>query len=110
VREFAERNSESAFAELVRRHINLAYSVALRFTGNSPDAQDVTQAAFIILAKKAGSLRDRTVLTGWIYETTRLTNITIQSLPPNTTAHLQPCDQGIINSFKVRNVIDLIIL
>lgn len=45
-----------------------------------------------------------------LYETTRLTNITIQSLPPNTTAHLQPCDQGIINSFKVRNVIDLIIL
>jgi RNA polymerase sigma factor (sigma-70 family) len=73
VQEFAERNSESAFAELVRRHINLAYSVALRFTANSPDAQDVTQAVFIILAKKAGALRGRTVLTGWIYETTRLT-------------------------------------
>jgi RNA polymerase sigma factor (sigma-70 family) len=73
VREFAERNSEAAFAELVRRHINLAYSVALRFTGNSPDAQDVAQAVFIILAKKAVSLRGRTVLTGWIYETTRLT-------------------------------------
>jgi hypothetical protein len=27
-----------------------------------------------------------------LYETTRLTNITIQSLPPNTTAHFQPCD------------------
>jgi uncharacterized protein (TIGR03435 family) len=73
VREFAEHNSESAFGELVRRHINLAYSVALRFTSNSPDAQDVTQAVFIILAKKAVSLRGRTVLTGWIYETTRLT-------------------------------------
>jgi len=44
------------------------------------------------------------------YETTRLTNITIQSLSPDTTAYLQPCNQGIINSFKVRNVIDLIIL
>jgi hypothetical protein len=49
-------------------------------------------------------------LTHALYETTRLTNITIQPLLPNTTAHLQPCDQGIINSFKVRNVIDLIIL
>lgn len=39
-----------------------------------------------------------------LYETTHLTNITIHHLPPNTTSHLQPCDQGIIHSFKVRNV------
>lgn len=38
-----------------------------------------------------------------LHETTNLTNITIEHLPPNTTAHLQPCDQGIINSFKVSN-------
>src|SRR5437868_15400652 len=45
-----------------------------------------------------------------LYETTHLTNITIEHLPPNTTSHLQPYDQGIINSFKVRNVIDLNII
>ena len=45
-----------------------------------------------------------------LYETTNLTNIVIKYLPPNTTAHLQPCDQGIINSFKVRNVVDLNII
>jgi hypothetical protein len=38
-----------------------------------------------------------------LYETTTLTNIVIEYLPPNTTSHLQPYDQGIINSFKVRN-------
>ncbi len=73
VREFAAKNSETAFAELVRRHINLIYSVAFRFTGNSADAQDVTQAVFILLARKAARLSARTVMTGWFYETTRFT-------------------------------------
>jgi len=73
MQEYADRNSEPAFAGLVHRHINLVYSVALRFTGNSPDAQDVTQAVFVILAQKAASLRQRTTLTGWLYETTRFT-------------------------------------
>jgi len=73
LREFARNNSEEAFAELVRRHINLVYSVALRFTSNTADAQDTTQAVFIILARKAAGIRERIVLTGWLYETTRLT-------------------------------------
>jgi RNA polymerase sigma factor (sigma-70 family) len=71
VREFALNHSEAAFTELVQRHLNLVYSVARRCTGNDGDAQDVTQAVFAILARKAAGLRARTVLAGWLYETTR---------------------------------------
>ena len=73
VREFARGHSEAAFTELVRRHLNLVYSVAHRHTGNDGDAQDVAQAVFVILARKAAGLHTRTVLTGWLYETTRHT-------------------------------------
>jgi RNA polymerase sigma factor (sigma-70 family) len=73
VREFARNRSEAAFTELVRRHVNLVYSIARRCTGSDGDAEDVTQAVFVILARKAAGLRARTVLTGWLAETTRYT-------------------------------------
>lgn len=71
--EFAQSGSEEAFAALVGRHVNLVYSTALRFTGNPHHAQEIAQAVFIILARKAGKLSPRVVVSGWLYQTTRLT-------------------------------------
>ena len=71
--EFARGGSEPAFAALVGRFVNLVYSTAFRSTGNSHHAQEITQAVFIILARKAGRLSPRIVLSGWLYQVARLT-------------------------------------
>ena len=73
LRDYTLRNSEEAFTTLVQRHIRLVYSVALRQLGNTHQAEEVTQAVFIILARKAASFRSGTLLTGWLYQTARLT-------------------------------------
>ena len=73
LRAFAVSESEAAFATLVSRHINLVYSVAMRSTGNVHAAQEISQAVFIILARKAKNWPQHAVLSGWLYQTTRLT-------------------------------------
>ena len=71
VREYAQSNSEQAFATLVSRHINLVYSVALRQVGDSHLAEEIAQGVFIILAKKAKSLGPKTIIAGWLCRTAR---------------------------------------
>src|SRR5208282_3860651 len=73
LQEYAAGRSEQAFAALVARHINLVYSAARRSVNNPHQAEEITQAVFVILARKARGLRRGTVLSGWLYQTARLT-------------------------------------
>jgi RNA polymerase sigma factor (sigma-70 family) len=68
--EYAESRSEPAFDLLVEKYLRLVYSTALRRVQDSHLAEDVSQAVFIVLARKAHTLRKGTLLGGWLYRTT----------------------------------------
>src|ERR1700722_11648596 len=72
---YARTGSERAFRELVERHINLVHSAALRESrGDVPLAEDITQAVFTELARRAKRLAHHPALAGWLYTSVRLTS------------------------------------
>ena len=77
LREYVAHHSEAAFAELVTRHVDKVYSTAWRHTRNPHQAGEIAQAVFVILAQKAGKLGGGVVLSGWLYQTARLTAVTL---------------------------------
>jgi RNA polymerase sigma factor (sigma-70 family) len=62
----AERDEES-FAEIVRRHGGMVLSVCRRVTGSPHDAEDAFQAAFLVLARRAGQVGRPELLGNWLY-------------------------------------------
>jgi RNA polymerase sigma factor (sigma-70 family) len=72
LRDYARDRSESAFTELVRRHVDMVYSAALRETrGDAPLAEDITQAVFSEVARKASQLCPHPAFAGWLYTCVR---------------------------------------
>jgi RNA polymerase sigma factor (sigma-70 family) len=72
LREYCTDRSETAFAELVRRHADLAYGAAVRQLNNDTDlARDVTQVVFADLARKAVSVLEHRSIAGWLYTSAR---------------------------------------
>src|SRR5262245_37218944 len=69
---YARERSESAFTELVRRRVDLVYSAALREArGDAALAEDITQAVFVELARKAARVSQHPALAGWLYTCVR---------------------------------------
>lgn len=74
---YTRDRSEQAFAELVRRHVNLVHSAALRQVCSPQLAEEIAQSAFTDLARNAHRLAPDTIVTAWLYQVTRRTAIDV---------------------------------
>jgi RNA polymerase sigma factor (sigma-70 family) len=63
----SQEGSEAAFRVLIHRHGPMVLGVCRRILGDEHAAEDAFQATFLVLVKKAGTLRDRDLLTNWLY-------------------------------------------
>jgi RNA polymerase sigma factor (sigma-70 family) len=95
LRAYAERRSDAAFAELVRRHIDLVHSAARRMVGDAHLAEDVTQATFLALAKSAAPLTERAVLAGWLHRTAQ--NIAAQTVRTDVRRRVREQEAAAMN-------------
>ncbi len=74
---YRNTRSDDAFAELVKRHLDLVYSVALRQVRQPQLAEEVAQSVFIDLARGVDRLASDTVLAAWLYRVARRTAVDV---------------------------------
>src|SRR2546423_811801 len=65
--QFIERQDEYAFAALVQRHSPMVWGVCRRIVAHHQDAEDAFQATFLVLARKAISIRPREMVANWLF-------------------------------------------
>src|ERR1041385_1719060 len=70
LRDFVRRKDQAAFADVVRRHIDLVYATALRKLEDHGAAEEVAQNVFETLARKAWQFAAEASLAAWLYRTT----------------------------------------
>lgn len=63
----AKQGNEEAFAALFETHKRRVYSLCLRMTGNTAEAEDLTQEAFLQLFRKISTFRGESAFSTWLH-------------------------------------------
>jgi RNA polymerase sigma factor (sigma-70 family) len=87
---FTREREEAAFAELVRRHGPMVLAVCRRVLRHEQDAEDAFQASFLVLARKAGSIRQHDGVGGWLYQVAHRLAVRAKSLGARRGAMVAP--------------------
>lgn len=95
LRNYTTHRSEAAFAELVRRHVDLVHSAAHRMLGDPHLAHDITQATFVALAQHAAQLTDRPALSGWLHTTAR--NLAVKTIRTDARRRVREQEAVVMN-------------
>jgi len=110
---FIKDQDETAFEGLVQRHGPMVLGVCRRILGNHQDAEDAFQATFVVLVRKAASIRPRDMVANWLYGVACRASLKTRSLnckrrskefemAPTTEQFSSPKDVW----FDVQNVLD----
>jgi RNA polymerase sigma factor (sigma-70 family) len=96
---FVSRGDESAFEAIVGRHGPMVLSVCRRVLDNQHDVEDAFQATFLILVKKASSIRDRDMLGTWLHGVARRVAVRARA----NSRRRQPHERIGVESLEVRD-------
>jgi RNA polymerase sigma factor (sigma-70 family) len=83
---FLKQRDENAFTILVQRYGTMVWGLCVRLLGESPEAEDAFQATFLVLARKAASLRGPQLLGPWLYGVTYRTALKLRGQKARRTA------------------------
>jgi RNA polymerase sigma factor (sigma-70 family) len=84
---FIERQDEIAFAALVKRHSSMVWGVCRRIVPHHQDAEDAFQATFLVLARKAYSVRPRHMLANWLFGVAQRTALKAKTMATKRRVH-----------------------